>query len=192
MNRNRVGIISLILVVVLVSVGVVSAQVAPPLHPPHPDGTPSADTTPMPTPDGTFLPPPDGQPPRRAAYPVPYYAATAVPTVTVYPAQVLILRHIEQSIGTALGLTQAQVNSYRLSETFEQLIAAYGQNVSMVEVQVAADLKAWVMDGLADGSMSQARGTLILNNLDEIVQRAMLGWFNVDGTTVTGLLDGLS
>ena len=110
----------------------------------------------------------------------------------VAPAQVDVLRQIEASIGTALGLTQAQVNDFRLTETFDQLITAYGQNENTVQDQVAADLKVWVAQGMTDGTISQANGTLILDNLYEIVSRAMIGWFNVNGTTVTGLLNGLS
>jgi hypothetical protein len=113
----------------------------------------------------------------------------ATETVTVYPAQVNILRHIMQSIGNTLGLTRAEVNDYRLSMTFDELVALYGGDESYVRSAVTADLQAWVNEGIIDGTISAARGALILNNLPEIVERAFSGYFNVNGTTVTGLLD---
>jgi hypothetical protein len=160
MNLRKLSPIVLVLVVAL-SAGVVSAQ----------------DTT-----DKATVPPP---PPRPYA---PYHYYPYTETVTVYPAQVNILRHIMQTIGDSLGLTRAQVNDYRLSMTFVELVSLYGGDESYVRSAVMVDLRTWVDEGVANGTISAARGALILNNLPQIVERAFSGYFNVNGTTVTGLL----
>lgn len=160
MNLKKLSPIVLVLVVAL-SAGAASAQ----------------DTT-----DTATLPPP---PPYGVP---PYYYYPYTETVTVYPAQVNILRHIMQTIGNTLGLSRAEVNEYRLSMTFDELVSLYGGDENYVRSAVMTDLRTWVDEGIADGTISAARGALILNNLPQIVERAFRGYFNVNGTTVTGLL----
>ena len=167
-----------------------------------PDGEPviPPDGQPQP-PDGQSPQPPDGQSPQRPnGQPFPrqaprqwqYVQSTTTTTATastVYPSQVLLLRHIEQTIADALGLTRSDVNTLRLTMTFDEVVTTYGGDANLVRSQALIDLQAWIAEGMSDGTISQARGQLILNNLSEIVDRAFTGAFNVNGSTVIGLLD---
>jgi hypothetical protein len=208
MNYRKIALLSLFLLIFTVGFGVVSAQEATdetavavetqPQPPQPPDGNPPGNppsqppegTPPSEPPGNPPSQPPDGVPPMPRPVPQWQYSqsSTTTETSTVYPAQVVILRHIEQTIADALGLTRAVVNDLRLSMTFDEVVALYDGDVSAVRNQATIDLIAWVSEGLNDGTISQARGTIIINNLSEIVERAFTGAFNVNGTTVTGLL----
>ncbi|HVU11524.1 MAG TPA: hypothetical protein VHD90_09610 [Phototrophicaceae bacterium] len=133
-------------------------------------------------------------------YPNPYYydytapgypviTGDATTTTTIQTiSQDAVLRHIIQIVADSLNLQSSDVTTQMTGSTLAAVITAHGGNVAAIQTQIITELTTWLNEIVSDGLITQASANTVLNDITNIVSRALNGQFTQTGTIVTGLV----